>query len=43
MAATMHAVNCGSDTVVFINGKRVQFQDDVEKGLRDDLDAALRR
>lgn len=27
--------------VVFINGRRVQLQGDVEKGLRDDIEAAL--
>jgi len=28
--------------VVFINGQRAQLQGDVEKGLRDDIDAALK-
>ncbi|HEY8835015.1 MAG TPA: hypothetical protein VIM09_05475, partial [Chthoniobacterales bacterium] len=28
--------------VVFINGQRAQLQGDVEKGLRDDIEAALK-
>ena len=27
--------------VIFINGRRAQLQGDVEKGLRDDIEAAL--
>ena len=27
--------------VIFINGRRAELQGDVEKGLRDDIDAAL--